>query len=132
MTTPKPNAELAYLVLDHIDAHPEQWNQGRWIGKAECSTVGCFAGWAVILSGAEPALDGGYRGPDGYVFTPEAIFGGESWPVSVLAEKLLRAGRFVDLSPEEDERDLFHEFNTREDLGNLVAEIFGPRPDGAV
>jgi hypothetical protein len=130
MTT--PNAALAYQILDHIDGHPEQWNQGRWIGKAECSTVGCFAGWAAILSGAEPVLDAGYEGPDGYLFTAEARFGGERWIVSDLAEKLLSASRWVEAEDgSSDDLDLFHEYNTREDLGRLVAEIFGPRPDAA-
>jgi DNA-binding transcriptional ArsR family regulator len=41
------------------------------------------------------------------------------------------------LSPWQDNRDvpaghvLFNQNNTREDLGRLVAEIFGPRPDAA-
>jgi hypothetical protein len=48
--TAQPNAELAYRVLDHIDAHPQNWEQGRWIGQEECGTVACFAGWAVLLS----------------------------------------------------------------------------------
>lgn len=126
-----PNAALAYLVLDHIDAHPEQWNQGRWIGQAECTTVGCFAGWAVLLSGAEPILDDGYEGPDGYVFTSEAQFSGEEWIISSLAQKLLGASRWVEAGDGySDDIDLFGQDNTREDLGRLVAEIFGPRPDG--
>lgn len=39
MTAPtKPNAELAYAVLDQIDAHPETWDQGDW----DCGTTACF------------------------------------------------------------------------------------------
>ena len=61
MTASAPNAELAYRVLDHIDANPQQWDQGRWIGQAECGTVACFASsllfclWIVSANGLAPA-----------------------------------------------------------------------------
>ena len=53
---------LLRKTLDHITAHRDQWNQGVWVnGKAEfclraidagsCGTVGCLAGWAVLLAG---------------------------------------------------------------------------------
>jgi hypothetical protein len=120
-----PNAELAYRVLDHIDAHPEQWNQGRWIGKTECGTVGCFAGWAVVLSGAEPVID---YGDETGEYGASAELDGKADLISDMAERLLRANRWFDEGGE-DEQDLFSEWNTREDLGRLVAEIFGPRPE---
>jgi hypothetical protein len=126
----KPNAELAYRVLDHIDAHPEQWNQGRWIGKSECQTVGCFAGWAVLLSGAEPIDFGSDWMDNGLTYTTGVEFEGESWTVSQLAQRLLRADRWLD-EGYDDERDLFDGDNTREVLGHLVAEIFGLRPVGS-
>lgn len=115
-----PNAELAYQVLDHIDAHPEQWDQGLYIGKAECGTVACFAGWAVLLSGAVPVysdytcrradlvrVDDRTRNIDDY------------------AEELLGARRWIG------ERSLFDPMNTRDDLGEMVERVFGPRPGGA-
>jgi hypothetical protein len=54
MTAPTPNAELAYKVLDHIDAHPQQWRQGWWFTELDCGTAACFAGWACVLSGYKP------------------------------------------------------------------------------
>lgn len=114
MTT--PYAALAYQVLDHIDAHPEQWKQSMWIGQAECGTVGCFAGWVCLLSGEEP---------DSEEYLGIMLRSGMIIPDK--AEELLGANRFVDLGVD-DEHDLFDEGNTREDLGRLVAEIFGPRP----
>lgn len=59
MTT--PNAELAYRVLDHIDAHPESWIQKTWW----CGSGGCFAGWTAELSGEHPdrSLVAGIFGP---------------------------------------------------------------------
>lgn len=43
------NLELYDQVLAHIEAHPEQWEQETWLEESECGTVGCFAGWAVVL-----------------------------------------------------------------------------------
>lgn len=121
MTT--PNAELAYKVLDHIDAHPELWRQDIYIGKAECGTVACFAGWACILSGEKPKFRSWNRFSTDVLDAAEFVFVGDR------AEELLRANRYVDEGTDY-ESDLFAEFNTRWDLGRLVAEIFGPRPGG--
>jgi hypothetical protein len=120
MTT-KPNAELAYRVLDHIDAHPEQWNQGLWVTKVECGTAACFAGWACLLSGEKPDSD-----------ELLGVLLRSGMPIPDRAEQLLRASRFVTslVDGEWEDEDLFGEYNTREDLGRLVEEIFGPRPAG--
>lgn len=111
----KPNAELAYAVLDQIDAHPETWNQGIW----DCGTAACFAGWAVRLSGGRSLnIDMETRVISG----PEHIVG---LPVEEAAEELLGYSQLGDIDD-----DLFDGCNTRERLGLLVAEIFGPRPGG--
>jgi hypothetical protein len=120
VTTPPPNAALAYAVLDHIDAHPEQWNQGLYIGKAECGTVGCFAGWTVLLSGARPIF-----GADDQTTTIEV--GGRFLSVADYAEELLGVSRWADEGTDE-EWDLFDGTNTREDLERLVGQMFGARP----
>jgi len=112
-----PNAQLAYRVLDQIDAHPELWDQGVWIIRknGDCGTAGCFAGWACLLSGASPYFDGD-RPVTAYVMQD-----GVMARVEHLAEDLLGI---------DDGGELFDTANTREDLGRLVAEIFGPRPGG--
>lgn len=124
MTAPtQPNAELAYATLDQIDAHPELWSQDWWFTVTDCGTVGCFAGWACVLSGDKPTA--GDRplcmvaiGDDvSFVQRPD----GERLYASDRALDLLGIGREVG-------RRLFDGRNTREDLGRLVAEIFGPRP----
>lgn len=118
----KPNAELAWRVIDHIDAHPEQWWQLQWIsrsGGSDCRTAGCFAGWACMLSGDKPHWES--------TEAPEALLvdvDGGTETVGVRAAELL--GIAID-----QKFELFHEYNTREDLGRLVAEIFGPRPVGS-
>lgn len=123
MTGLIPNAELAYRVLDHIDAHPEQWNQGVYIGSKECGTAACFAGWAVLLSGARPR----FYAAD--VSTADVVVDGLVRVVPELAQELLRASRWVEAGDGvSDDLDLFDQDNTREDLGRLVVEIFGPRP----
>lgn len=119
MTT--PNAELAYAVLDQIDAHPEQWFQGLWIGRDECGTSGCFAGWTCLLSGDVPAFEHGDEEDTEYV----AIDGTLRY-IPLRAAELLgieyRVGYIYDT--------LFDPSNKRDDLGRLVSEIFGPRPGG--
>jgi hypothetical protein len=125
MTAPKPNAELAYRVLDHIDAHPEQHDQRVWIeNRSECGTAACLAGWVCLLSGDRPDFD---HEED------EAceVFLGKGDSAMPVAE---RAASLLGIPYDEWEsfgNPLFSQYNTREDLGRLVEEIFGPRPDVA-
>jgi hypothetical protein len=53
----KPNVPLLRQTLAHIEAHPEDWNQGSW----RCDTAACFAGHAALLAGATWA----HRAEDG-------------------------------------------------------------------
>jgi hypothetical protein len=117
-----PNAELAWRVLDQIDAHPETWNQRDWASEGSCGTAYCFAGWAALLAGheiawlsAEVALDGTLIAD--YVVDASAPEG-KQWVGDAAREALGIA----------DSLSLFAGHNTREDLHRLVAEIFGPRP----
>jgi len=112
-----PNAELAYKVLDHIDADPRAWRQSEWIGESDCGTVACFAGWAVLLSGAtihsagEVVVDG-----------PEELIGLD---VPEAADRLL------NISPKIfplDAADPYDGLLARDALGEAIARIFGPRP----
>jgi hypothetical protein len=113
----RPNAELAWRVLDHIDAHPEQWDQGKWIGRAECGTVACFAGWTVMLSG-------------GAVYTSSesvTILGRpelEGLHIEQAAQRLLGVRGDVMVL----HGDPFDGLLTRAELGERVEAIFGPRP----
>lgn len=124
VTAPTPNAELAYRVLDQIDADPKSWDQSEWYREEGCGTVACFAGWAVkfggydiALSEEQPALFGIPAHRFGrYV---HGVAGRRSFPY--VAAEILR----IDI---EQADDLFDGSNTRENLGLLVAEIFGPRP----
>lgn len=118
----QPNADLAYRVLDHINANPELHNQKQWTEQAPCGTVACFAGWTCLLSGDEPYED--YDGDS----DDEVWVGGSIRRIPYRAVELL--GLTYDRNSGFGHR-LFSPDNTREDLGRLVAEIFGPRPGGA-
>lgn len=50
---PTPNLPLLRKVLDHIDAHPDQWNQNLFFATdtaSSCGTVCCVAGWTAKLT----------------------------------------------------------------------------------
>lgn len=115
-----PNAELAYKVLDHIDAHPEQWCQGVWVGQAECGTIGCFAGWAVMLSG--------YTVDDAVVIeSPDGATNLDGLHIETASDALLGIG---DQTVREH-GDPYCGLLKRDELGQRIAEIFGPRPVSA-
>jgi hypothetical protein len=124
-----PNAELAYRVLDHIDAHPEQHNQAVFLrtpgGMADeveaitpevvaqhCGTTACFAGWAALLSGLE--LDR---------FSGDAIL-----PDGLTRDIELTARDLLNLTPPQSD-ELFYAAQHIDEVRATVAEIFGPRPE---
>jgi hypothetical protein len=115
----EPNAELAYKVLDHIDAHPEQWNQGDWLGKTSCGTAGCFAGWAVVLAGLDLLFD--EPDPEFPDYSPALFVIGADGQRDIPS-----AAR--DVLGLKESGFLFSPVNTRKGLGIIVAELFGPRP----
>jgi hypothetical protein len=123
----QPNAELAYRVLDHIDAHPEQWLQNVWIAKAECGTVGCVAGWTCLLSGDQPSTPDEDDDPEEETELVHVAWESDSRFIPARAAELLGI-EFDDALW--GYGGLFYAHNSREKLGVLVAEIFGPRPDG--
>jgi hypothetical protein len=54
---PELNEKLIACVLEHIENHPEEYEQNDWLSVLDlredgeyCGTRGCFAGWAVALS----------------------------------------------------------------------------------
>jgi hypothetical protein len=140
-----PNAELAYKVLDHIDANPDSWRQMYWLRRTECGTAACFAGWTSLLSGDKPAwlsegsLTGNFVSTDGgdeYVprravqllgFADEDEMNRAAYgALAASAGAAIDADDFTLAEPFE----LFDGGNTREDLGRIVEALFGPRPGG--
>lgn len=122
--TDRPNAQLAYCVLDHIAAHPEQWRQREWISRPkgnECGTAGCMAGWACLLSGDQPHW--GWKR-----LTSHKVVDSSDHDVHYVMER----AQFLLGIGEDDAYELFHEDNTYDDLVRYVEKLFGPRPAEAV
>lgn len=54
LNDPTPNLPLLRKVLDHIDAHPDEWYQATWgiqTERSACGTAFCIAGHAIAMSG---------------------------------------------------------------------------------
>ena len=49
------NKELFYRIADHIEMHPELYDQVVWREQVPCGTVHCVAGTAVALEWSESA-----------------------------------------------------------------------------
>jgi hypothetical protein len=131
MTDTKPNAELAYRVLDLTRQHAEHLNMGEWaegvmkpdgIAKVTltdltgpaCCTTACFAGWTVALAGHAVSEGGG-------AWTESGEYLG-------LAECVAR--EMLGLTHER--AALLFMATDDEYLATRVAEIFGPRPEATV
>jgi hypothetical protein len=117
-----PNAELAYRVLDHITAHPKEWNQTIYLRKDHCGTAACFAGWTVLLSGDRPNWSEGWPAHGGEV--TDVVTAAQS-PDSVCVSD--RATELLDITSW-DAFGLFDANNSMDDLCEQVVDIFGPRP----
>lgn len=50
---PDINVPLLRKTLEHITAHPEEWNQDVWAKRTECGTACCLAGTALAIQGYE-------------------------------------------------------------------------------
>lgn len=45
------NVPLLSKVLEHVTAHPEEWDQANWAVQRDCGTTYCVAGWTVAMTG---------------------------------------------------------------------------------
>ena len=98
---------LARKTLEHIEAHPEEWNQGDWI----CESGMCYAGHAAHLAGAE--LVGALATFTAYAFGPESERGIH---VSDYARRVLGLG-------DGEAQRMFYGENTLEDLRGMVESL---------
>lgn len=131
-TTRRPNAALAYRVLDHIDAHPEQWDQDTYYAPSSCGTTACFAGWSVLLSEIPIDRNGDVLLADLEPEVAEAVgalshrdYMGPEYrhlaEVPEVAQVLLGINRGQKIC-------LFYADQDRSSFGEAVEDIFGPRP----
>lgn len=121
---------LARKTIEHIEAHPEEHNQGAWVTTRTefretgvtpaCRTAYCFAGHAVVLSGGEFAqYDDGedfvfVHGPITAQYRQNKAYGGIH--IADYAQHVL------GLAPGEASR-LFFANNTVEDLRGMVTSL---------
>lgn len=103
---PTPNLPLLRKILDHIDAHPEEWSQANWFTPTECGTAFCVAGHAVAMT--------------------EGVIGIGGWMEPASGEGWQAAGRrALGLTAEEadDFTGLFGANNTRADVQRWAEAI---------
>lgn len=83
---PALNVPLITKVMDHIEAHPQEHDQGTWASRTGCGTTYCFAGHAVNMTLPETG-----RFLFGAVVTDayEVRIGLETVPIPVRARELL-------------------------------------------
>lgn len=126
-----PNTPLAYLVLDHIDAHPDSWDQADWGRKNDCGTRACFAGWAVLLAGGEAQADstGNWATVTVEGKTFHSIRTAAMLVLGIEDDEVPSTRRLCSCCDDVDDScGLFDGTNTRVALGRFVEELFGPRP----
>lgn len=113
-----PNVPLLLKTLNHIEHHPEEHDQEKWI----CGTTACFAGHAVLIDGGVPAPDRNgvfvkARDDD----DPECVIQRLGGPVTAVRD---RAIRILGLTCRQA-GDLFDGGNTLDDLRGQVAALVG-------
>jgi hypothetical protein len=104
--------DLLDAAIDHIEKHPETWDQTTW----RCRTGMCLAGHIAILAGGRWAAATGchlVREP-GEPADPYLSL--ESVRVSCRAERLIGARILDGDEDDEDDRDLFDANNTLDDI----------------
>jgi hypothetical protein len=58
-------------ALEHITAHPEEWNQEEWIRTDSCGTVCCLAGTVAMQAGYKPFFVSDFGSTAYMVTSPE-------------------------------------------------------------
>jgi hypothetical protein len=109
-----PNVPLLRKTLEHIEAHPQEWDQVRW----RCESGMCFAGTAADLDGAQwlygagPMLRRREDDPADDRYAPDRL------------HVRTRAQHILGIS-EDQADDLFEATNTLDDLRRIVGELCG-------
>lgn len=104
---PKPdaptiNVPLLRKTLEHIEAHPEEWDQGDWRLRVEregfCGTAYCFAGTAANLHGAEWRIPApaDWQDDDMRIVTPEGGMHVEYYAQEILGLNFNQADMLFD------------------------------------
>lgn len=114
------NVPLLRKTLEHIEAHPEEWNQSAWA----CGTAGCFAWHAAMLDGAGNPPD-----PFNQEYVPAEPGDDPDQLVEIASTQTVhvadRATRVLGLDSRvvESSGGLFRYDNTLDDLRRIVADL---------
>lgn len=123
MTADLRGLDLLDAAIDHIEKHPETWNQRSY----RCATGMCLAGWIAVLAGGQwatpPMTLPGHHLEHGECLTAEpddpaavvADWGCETPHIHV-AERLIDVSRYVDNTGDDHERDLFDGMNDLDEI----------------
>lgn len=106
------NVPLLRKTLEHIEAHPEEWDQLTW----RCETAMCFAGHAADLTGAQWVGSGKYITADPAIDHPLDIWSSGVTSASARAQTVLGLD-------EDQAAWLFAGSNTLDDLRCIVGEL---------
>ena len=108
-----PNVPLLRKTLEHITAHPEEWDQTVWMrnnAETACGTAGCPAGTALAIQGYEFEYGNLYSNQAHHIAGGDRVFIGE------VAAKELGLDEF-------QAEELFDSVNSLRDLWALANEI---------
>jgi hypothetical protein len=51
------NWKLLSQIADHIEANPKSFDMETWAEEHSCGTIGCIAGWAIMLTQPDVSPD---------------------------------------------------------------------------
>lgn len=112
------NVQLLQKTLDHIKAHPEEWEQRFW----RCETKYCFAGHAAIIGGAEWVVAENDPNPDNMPMWDLVTMPGSDAP----REVQFAASELLEITDRQADK-LYWGSNTVEDLEYQIEAIIAGR-----
>ena len=124
---------LLRKVLDHIEAHPEEHDQGWWATRRytetgqSCGTAYCLAGWTAVLDGWTPIFDE-FENSEGVFEEEVTSYFRRTTTFGVAEDSAGRIARKALGLTQGQGDDLFAGNNTREDLWHVAARL----TDGAI
>jgi hypothetical protein len=113
LITDPEQVALLRKTLEHVTAHPDEWNQWMWASKTDCGTAYCLAGTACVLAGEE--IDW-RRTSAGVVKQASYLADGQS--IEKRARELLGLGSYAAV-------ELFEADNRLRELWTLANEFTG-------
>lgn len=129
------NPKLLRQVMAYIEQNPSDWKQGLWWAPRKdsdghtCGSSGCFAGWAVALSGGKyaPGIEAVIADEkDDWTFSRNMQDLDGEWRHVSLTSVSGRAARVLGLTGDDDDI-LFDGSNTLQDLRRYVDNLCAGR-----